>query len=595
MSQSQRYDPVPAVAGSSHNDQYHIPPPSHHRPNPQKATMFTSELYLHAIGSFTCILLMLRCMFAFSSSTRPEFVQYSFLLSPSPFSASLFVDNSDSQYSSFRSNLKILIPLLIFHVSVSNAIQYAFSRSSKPFTLWKKYSPRLLFNLAFSVIFFVIYNGLSGFLKLLIVFGFNYFGCMQLMKNSRTKLLVPILSWGFGLAVLVYTNYYRGFQFAWIHPSLGLLDASKGINASWFDPLRFGFLRMISFNMDYYWSQTQTPDSNRRLKEHNESCKDCKPPPHQIQCQKSRVETPLYGLNDYTFTAYLTYLLYIPLYLAGPIISFNDFSSQLKTRVQATYPFKKLIPYLVRWVSTTILMELFIHTSYVIAIAKSGVWKTSFTPFEVSTLGYFNLKHIWLKLLVIWRFFRLWGLLEGIETVENMNRCMTNNYSTSGFWRSWHRSFNRWIIRYIYVPMGGGKNYLLNLGVTFTFVALWHDLNLNLLVWGWLICLSIIPETLAMKLYPHKKMESWPYYKHMCGLGATANIFLMIAVNIIGFGAAGGHKPSADGGIMQMLPLVFNINNLTLFIGIFIFFFCSSQLMFAYREWEAKKGISTRD
>jgi D-alanyl-lipoteichoic acid acyltransferase DltB (MBOAT superfamily) len=50
---------------------------------------------------------------------------------------------------------------------------------------------------------------------------------------------------------------------------------------------------------------------------------------------------------------------------------------------------------------------------------------------------------------VIWRFFRLWAMADGIEVTENMHRCMSNNYSAQGFWRSWHRSYNRWLIRYV--------------------------------------------------------------------------------------------------------------------------------------------------
>jgi hypothetical protein len=52
-----------------------------------------------------------------------------------------------------------------------------------------------------------------------------------------------------------------------------------------------------------------------------------------------------------------------------------------------------------------------------------------------------------LQLLIPWRFFRLWALMDGIDPPENMVRCMANNYSTLGFWRSWHRSYNLWIIR----------------------------------------------------------------------------------------------------------------------------------------------------
>lgn len=89
---------------------------------------------------------------------------------------------------------------------------------------------------------------------------------------------------------------------------------------------------------------------------------------------------------------------------------------------------------------------------------------------------------------------RAWALMDGIETPENMNRCIYNNYNFSGFWRSWHRSFNQWLIRYIYVPLGGNKLKVLNMWVVFTFVALWHDFKLDLLLWAWIICLALVPE-----------------------------------------------------------------------------------------------------
>lgn len=38
---------------------------------------------------------------------------------------------------------------------------------------------------------------------------------------------------------------------------------------------------------------------------------------------------------------------------------------------------------------------------------------------------------------VLWRFFRLWALCDGIETVENMNRCVNNNYTLTGTWVVW--------------------------------------------------------------------------------------------------------------------------------------------------------------
>ena len=192
-------------------------------------------------------------------------------------------------------------------------------------------------------------------------------------------------------------------------------------------------------------------------------------------------------------------------------------------------------------------MEVMIHFIYVIAISKAQPEWQVYTPFQLSMLGYFSLHHIWLKLLLPWRFFRLWALLDGIDPPENVVRCMSDNYSAFAFWRGWHRSFNRWIIRYIYIPMGGsggpgnrGKwgqvRGIVNLLAVFTFVAMWHDIQLRLLVWGWLISLFVLPETLARFLFPKQKWNDHKeVYRVICGVGAVGNILMMMSANLVGF------------------------------------------------------------
>lgn len=91
-------------------------------------------------------------------------------------------------------------------------------------------------------------------------------------------------------------------------------------------------------------------------------------------------------------------------------------------------------------------MELIIHTMYVVAIKDAHAWAGD-TPSELAMLGFWNLIVVWLKLLLPWRFFRAWSLLDGVDAPENMVRCMANNYSALGFWRAWHRSYNLWIVR----------------------------------------------------------------------------------------------------------------------------------------------------
>lgn len=162
---------------------------------------------------------------------------------------------------------------------------------------------------------------------------------------------------------------------------------------------------------------------------------------------------------------------------------------------------------------------------------------------------------MWLKFFLLWRYFRFWSLVNfavmlllpfysflscsslclcfletfglrsmliiylrrslfstiifvqvnGIEAPENMPRCLNNCYNLESFWKNWHASFNKWLVRYcsqsfdllylsiclaltlrfgmmcllryMYIPLGGTQRKLLNVWVIFTFVAIWHDLE----------------------------------------------------------------------------------------------------------------------
>ncbi len=53
----------------------------------------------------------------------------------------------------------------------------------------------------------------------------------------------------------------------------------------------------------------------------------------------------------------------------------------------------------------------------------------------------------------------------------------------------------------MYVPLGGSKYMTYNVWPIFSFVALWHDIKLQLLAWGWLISLFIIPEIVLTKVF----------------------------------------------------------------------------------------------
>lgn len=239
-------------------------------------------------------------------------------------------------------------------------------------------------------------------------------------------------------------------------------------------------------------------------------------------------------------------------------------------------------------------MEVVLHYLYAVAISKSNPEWSQYTPFQLSMLGYFNLHVIWLKLLLPWRFFRLWSLLDGMDPPENMVRCMSDNYSALAFWRGWHRSFNRWIIRYIYIPMGGSQGMsktraVANYAAVFTFVALWHDINLRLLIWGWLVVIFVAPEVIARMLFPAKAWAKRPNaYRWLGGVGAVGNILMMMAANLVGFAVGlDGLQGLVDGIVSSFGGRVFLVAACaTLFVG--------AQVMFEWREAEMRRGVDMK-
>jgi len=243
--------------------------------------------------------------------------------------------------------------------------------------------------------------------------------------------------------------------------------------------------------------------------------------------------------------------------------------------------------YFFRFLISFITMEFVLHFMYVVAIKDSKAWAGD-TPSELSMIGFWNLIVVWLKLLLPWRFFRLWALVDGIDPPENMVRCMANNYSTLGFWRSWHRSYNLWITRYIYIPLGGANRVLINSVVVFSFVALWHDLSFRLLAWGWLVCLFIIPELAARYVLPESKYGHTSWYRHVCALGAVVNILAMMCANLVGFVAG------VEGTRYMFRQLIESWEGVRFLISTLACLFVGTQLMFEYREEELRRGINRK-
>ncbi|KAL4869050.1 hypothetical protein BDV12DRAFT_168522 [Aspergillus spectabilis] len=571
----------------------------------------TLEFYVYYIVFLVAVPLMFKTVVDVSQESHPTYSTYSHLLS-SGWIPGRQVDNSDAQYSSFRDNIPYLLALLVAHPLLRHVCKYFISPSSASIT--NKGNPvaaagdaraarRIQFDCYFALVFITALHGISAF-KILFILYLNY----RIAKDLPRK-YVPGATWAFSIATLFANELCGGYQLErmvgfWtfaadetgkeptiIEWARGL-DRFGGLMPRWEILFKITILRLISFNMDYHWCLDYSAAS---------------PIEKQLDpaalSERDRVKIPA-EKSAFNGRNYVAYTLYSPLYLTGPIVTFNDYISQQRYAPQSLTKTRTIL-YGIRFFLTLLTMELILHFIYAVAISKASPNWSLYTPGQLSMLAFFNLHIIWLKLLIPWRFFRLWALLDGIDPPENMVRCVSNNYSAFAFWRGWHRSLNRWIVRYLYVPLGGGSNrpttasgsnpqstllskarQIFNFLVVFTFIALWHDINLRLLMWGWLITLFVLPEVIGTLLFPPSRWRSRPNaYRIISGVGAVGNILMMIIANLVGFALG------LDGIKGLLSELLGSYAGFVYLISACCALFVGVQVMFEIREEELRAGI----
>lgn len=129
------------------------------------------------------------------------------------------------------------------------------------------------------------------------------------------------------------------------------------------------------------------------------------------------------------------------------------------------------------------------------------------------------------------------GRLLGIELTQNFKMPFFSR-NPGEFWRRWHTSLRRWMLDYLYIPLGGNKGstamYILSMLFIFTFSGLWHGANMTFVCWGLLNGLYFIPYILTDSLTRYKdvvaKGRLFPSLKEL--LQMTLTFFLMTLTRI---------------------------------------------------------------
>lgn len=566
------------------------------RIQPKKSVVSTSASKWKSLEfrfyTLTCLLIIPNMFYTTIKATSPGNINYNNFerLLSKGWIFGRKVDNSDQQYRFFRDNLILLSAVVIGHLCLKKFVVKFLLKNN-----------RILFDFGFGFIFLFVLHGVN-ILKILFLIGVIHLVTLICIKQKIFK-IGRIIVFIVGIGTLFFNVSFRKWKYEQILFLLKPLDSmNKGIVSRWDVFYNFMLLRILSYDLDFM--EVSELNINKKKDESSIELINKSENNEDSQSQGSITETLnevsnsdniavtdlerisfRHNIKKYNIINQFAYLLYAPLVIAGPIITFNDFLYQSDKPLKTDLKFKAT--YLFRLVFCILVMEILLHYTYVVALSKFKAWD-GLSPYQISMIGLFNLNLVWLKLLIPWRFFRLWSLLDSIDPPENMLRCMNNNFSALKFWRSWHRSFNKWVIRYIYIPLGGSSNRILASLSVFTFVAIWHDIELKLLIWGWMIVLFLLPEIFLSNM-TYKLLHNKPnIYRWVSGIGCVVNVWLMMIANIFGFclGESGTKKFLND--------LLFTTNGLFFFVVSNICLFIAVQIMFEIREDEKRRGIDAK-
>jgi alginate O-acetyltransferase complex protein AlgI len=199
------------------------------------------------------------------------------------------------------------------------------------------------------------------------------------------------------------------------------------------------------------------------------------------------------------FLDYCLFVLFFPQLIAGPIVHPREILPQFSRRSQFGLSTKNL----------GVGLTLFTFGLAKKVLIADGIAPTAALAFNDAAIG----KHVgftdaWLGAITyamrIYFDFSGYtdmaiglGRMFGVRLPVNFNSPYKAE-TISDFWRRWHMTLSRFLLEYLYIPLGGNRKgearRYLNLMITMLLGGLWHGANWTFMAWGGLHGLYLIVD-----------------------------------------------------------------------------------------------------
>ncbi|KAI3363393.1 hypothetical protein L3Q82_012011, partial [Scortum barcoo] len=213
----------------------------------------------------------------------------------------------------------------------------------------------------------------------------------------------------------------------------------------------------------------------------------------------------------------LSYTFYHPFFYNGPIITYKDYTEQMRRPPPAEEgdgvesPLSYLLLRSGRIILWWCIAEYMIHIMYMHSIQSNETYLEILPPWALGGLALALVQFFYVKYLVL---FGLPSMLATLDKIvpPKLPRCVSIMYSFTGMWRHFDEGLYRWLIRYIYVPLGGSRHghlyKMLSTGLAFGFVCLWHGGHDYLQYWALMNWAGVLAENGLKSLFASSSIHS---------------------------------------------------------------------------------------
>lgn len=191
-------------------------------------------------------------------------------------------------------------------------------------------------------------------------------------------------------------------------------------------------------------------------------------------------------IDEFRPLEYLTYIMFFPKLLQGPLMGYEDFVKELKKSVKSKFDYETILRAL-------LLISLGMFKKVILAdtIGKA----VNYGYENLASLGSLEaiLTAVFYSFQLYFDFSGYCDVASGICMMMGFDLCLNFDspykaVNIIDFWKRWHITLTKFFTKYVYIPLGGNRKgevrTYVNFMIIFLLSGLWHGSGWTFIVWG---------------------------------------------------------------------------------------------------------------